>query len=48
MGTEFDLCEVVVIFKSFCNSPPQVKICGYTHHRRLCNATGEKAAVPLF
>ena len=26
MGTEFDLCEVVVIFKSFCDSPPQVKI----------------------
>ena len=26
MGTEFDLCEAVVIFKSFCNSPPQVKI----------------------
>ena len=48
MGTEFDLCEVVVIFKSFCNSPPQVKNCGYTHHRRLCNATGEKAALPLF
>ena len=42
MGTKFDLCEVVVIFKSFCNSSPQLKNCGYAHHRRLCNATGEK------
>ena len=42
MGREFDLCEVVFIFKSFCNSPPQLKNCCYTHYRRLCNATGEK------
>ena len=47
-GTEFDLCEVVVIFKSFCDSPPQSKNCGYAHHRRLCNATGEKSCFTTF